>query len=215
MPELQLDWEIWNVPSPEQWVEKARNGMVWKCPNCGALLEKELSREAFFALKASWRTFFGTNTCGNCGSSYNSNDIYSGNYDASMRDIEYVAMPPMKEIIEQIEPIVQASRHENAKVRNRAVMALVEIIRVVEKYEDLPAGRGTVYHMSVKAVGPLVVALKDSDPMIRGSAAEALGKIGDRRVLEPLTQALKDTNAEVRNKVAEALNLVKSHHQVT
>ena len=43
-----------------------------------------------------------------------------------------------------------------------------------------------------KDVEGLIKALKDKDPMVRGDAAEVLGKIGDSRAVEPLIEALKD-----------------------
>lgn len=43
-----------------------------------------------------------------------------------------------------------------------------------------------------KDVEGLISALKDKDPMVRGDAAEVLGKIGDSRAVEPLIEALKD-----------------------
>ena len=43
-----------------------------------------------------------------------------------------------------------------------------------------------------KDVEGLINALKDKDPMVRGDAAEVLGKIGDSRAVEPLIEALKD-----------------------
>src|SRR4030042_6695678 len=43
-----------------------------------------------------------------------------------------------------------------------------------------------------KDVEGLIDALKDKDPIVRGDAAEVLGKIGDSRAVEPLIEALKD-----------------------
>jgi len=43
-----------------------------------------------------------------------------------------------------------------------------------------------------KDVEGLISALKDKDPMVRGDAAEALGKIGDSRAVEPLIEVLND-----------------------
>ena len=43
-----------------------------------------------------------------------------------------------------------------------------------------------------KYVEGLINALKDKDPIVRGDAAEVLGKIGDSRAVEPLIEALKD-----------------------
>jgi hypothetical protein len=52
-------------------------------------------------------------------------------------------------------------------------------------------------------VEPLIEALKD--PLSRGYAAEALGKIKDPKAVEPLIEALKDKDFGVRRRAAEAL----------
>jgi HEAT repeat protein len=54
-------------------------------------------------------------------------------------------------------------------------------------------------------VEPLLVALRDEEELVRLKAAEALGRIGDRRAVEPLIEALGDENLNVREKAAEAL----------
>jgi len=54
-----------------------------------------------------------------------------------------------------------------------------------------------------RAVGPLIVALKDEDESVRKAAAEALGHIRDSRAIEPLIAALKDSN--MRKAAVEAL----------
>jgi len=57
----------------------------------------------------------------------------------------------------------------------------------------------------VRAVEPLVTALKDKDKSVRKAAAEALGQIADPRALEPLIGTLQDRNAFVRRAAAGAL----------
>jgi len=53
----------------------------------------------------------------------------------------------------------------------------------------------------------LFKALGHKDYEVRGNAAEALGKIGDKRAVEPLIQTLlEDKSAYVRGKAAEALD---------
>ena len=51
----------------------------------------------------------------------------------------------------------------------------------------------------------MIKAFKDSDSGVRWRAAEALGKIGDKRAVGPLIEALKDSNWLVRDNAAEAL----------
>jgi len=57
----------------------------------------------------------------------------------------------------------------------------------------------------VKAVDPLIDALKDEEEEVRQSAAYALGKIGDAKAVDPLIDALKDEEGEVRERAAWAL----------
>ena len=49
-----------------------------------------------------------------------------------------------------------------------------------------------------KDVEGLIRALKDEDIYVRRSAAEALGKIGDKRAVGPLIEALKDEYSYVQ-----------------
>lgn len=51
---------------------------------------------------------------------------------------------------------------------------------------------GSRRDQGVRAVDPLIQALKDEDDDVREAAADALGDIGDGRAVEPLTQALND-----------------------
>jgi hypothetical protein len=61
------------------------------------------------------------------------------------------------------------------------------------------------------AVEPLIQALRDPAPLTRWRAAEALGKIADRRALYPLVRALRDQRSRVRQEAAGALyELVES-----
>ena len=50
--------------------------------------------------------------------------------------------------------------------------------------------------------------LKSTDPLIRQSAAETLGKIGGARAVEPLIALLKTSVHEVRQSAAEALRKI-------
>ncbi|MBK5189981.1 MAG: HEAT repeat domain-containing protein [Methanosarcinales archaeon] len=55
-------------------------------------------------------------------------------------------------------------------------------------------------------VNSLIAVLKhEKDSHVRAKAVEALGKIGDARVVEPLMQALKDEHWDVRRKAVWAL----------
>ena len=62
--------------------------------------------------------------------------------------------------------------------------------------------------VSAKDVKLLKELLKDEDAEVRRRAAEALGKIGDRRAVELLIEALRDGNPMVRIAAAEALGKI-------
>jgi HEAT repeat protein len=64
---------------------------------------------------------------------------------------------------------------------------------------------GALVEIGAPAVEPLIAALKDADKEVRGTAAEALGKIGDARAVGPLSAALRDADEDVRKAAAEAL----------
>jgi hypothetical protein len=59
-----------------------------------------------------------------------------------------------------------------------------------------------------EVVNPLIAALDDPDPVVRGQAAEVLGNIGDGRAVAPLTVALRDPDPYVRSDAAKALGLI-------
>src|SRR5688572_3252211 len=93
------------------------------------------------------------------------------------------------------------------KKNSKAVKRLIEVLK--DKNSDdllrLRVGKA-LFRIGEKAVEPLIIALKDSNSLIRKIAAETLGKIRDERAIEPLTALLKDRNKEVREKTALALN---------
>jgi len=60
----------------------------------------------------------------------------------------------------------------------------------------------------VRAVQPLINALKDNDRRVRSSAAYALGNIGDIRAEQPLIDALKDNDKWLRESAASALGRI-------
>lgn len=55
---------------------------------------------------------------------------------------------------------------------------------------------------------PLVATLGGESEVVRRSAAEALGKIGDTRAVEPLIVALGDENGDVRWQAVQALRRI-------
>lgn len=61
-----------------------------------------------------------------------------------------------------------------------------------------------------EAVPVLITALRDTDALLRRLAADALGKVGDKRAERPLRLALRDENAMVRKSAAKALRKLES-----
>jgi len=59
-------------------------GRYWKCPSCGAVLDKgeDHASKAATYLSPSGETI-GTTKCGECGSACNPRDVYSGKYDVA------------------------------------------------------------------------------------------------------------------------------------
>ena len=66
------------------------------------------------------------------------------------------------------------------------------------------------------AVQPLLAALHDGNHLVRSSAAESLGKLGDEQSTVPLIEILKDTqeDRDVRARAAEALGHLKATEAV-
>ena len=63
-----------------------------------------------------------------------------------------------------------------------------------------------------RVIDGLVTALQDNEPWVRGNAAEALGKIGDKLIIPYLIKALGDKNTLVRATAAEALGQFSDDH---
>lgn len=77
--------------------------------------------------------------------------------------------------------------------------AIQPMILALKENPELDADLG--YHLGLMgelAVEPLIGVLGDNDPKVRVRAAEALGRIGDKRAIGPLTEALNDEDERVR-----------------
>jgi HEAT repeat protein len=74
---------------------------------------------------------------------------------------------------------------------------------------DAEQAREELVKIGDPAVQPLIAALKDKDPHIRGGAALALGEIKDSRAIDPLIAALRDENAGTRSAAVAALGEIK------
>jgi len=111
-------------------------------------------------------------------------------------------------------------KSSNWYVRYKAAEALEKLGALttelkIKKYikdlddEDLrSAAAEALVKIGQPAVDSLIKRLEDSDKYVRKKAAEALGKIGDKRAVEPLIKALGDSEWYVRWKAAEALGKI-------
>ena len=73
------------------------------------------------------------------------------------------------------------------------------MIQALKEKPELQADLGyNLGLMGEPAVEPLITALGDEDSSVRVRAAEALGRIGNKRAVEPLSTALNDEDETVR-----------------
>ncbi|OGV41042.1 MAG: hypothetical protein A2X48_11780 [Lentisphaerae bacterium GWF2_49_21] len=117
---------------------------------------------------------------------------------------------------------ISALRHQNERIRKVAVVALWRLedlrsadvlIEALKNSEgdgvdcDAADALGTLKLKST--VEPLIAALDSNEPAVAGSAAKALGKIGDKRAVAPILKTLKykkgDYPESARSGAAQAL----------
>ncbi len=107
-------------------------------------------------------------------------------------------------------PLMAALQDCNGGVRKRAADALQRL-----GWRPGPDETGAAYYVAKEewircieigapAVGPLIAALKDGQPLVSKSAAEALGRIGDARAVGPLLAVSVDGDGSVWQAAAEA-----------
>ncbi len=85
-----------------------------------------------------------------------------------------------------VQPLINALQDKDVGRRRAAAMAMQHVLPAVEDPQ-----------MRARAVEPLVRAMKDADPQVRGFAPVALGKIG-QPALEPLLRIVLEQDTEVR-----------------
>ncbi len=84
-----------------------------------------------------------------------------------------------------VEPLIKALKHHAAQEPAVRILGMIGDTRAVE---------------------PVIMMLKDDDPLVRWTAATALGKLGDKRAVEPLARSLiTDERIRVREHAAAAL----------
>ena len=84
------------------------------------------------------------------------------------------------------EPLLQALKHENARVREGAALALGEL-------------------RDIRCLQPLLDAFPDEDHTVRAAVAFALGELKDTRVVTPLARALVGANEYLYQHILRAL----------
>jgi HEAT repeat protein len=126
-----------------------------------------------------------------------------------------------------VEPLIAALKDPDAKMRRYAawalgvigdVRAIDPLIRTLTDEDERVRWDITVALEKIgeTALGSLVTALHDANPMVRIGAAGALGWIMNERTVEPLAHVLLwDENPQVRTKAAFALGWIRSKRSVS
>lgn len=109
-----------------------------------------------------------------------------------------------------VEPLIKVLQDENedAFLQTKVIVVLAGIkderaippmIQALKEKPELDADLGyNLGLMGEPAVEPLIQALSDENPKVRVRAAEALGRIRDKRAVGPLTDALNDKDETAR-----------------
>ncbi len=113
-----------------------------------------------------------------------------------------------------MDPLITTLKDSNCNVRKAAAEALrildwkpiddhykVWLLIALQDWE-------AIVNLGLPAVDPLIAALKGSNRDVRRAAAEALGKLGDKRAADPLIATLKGSNTDVLKAAAEALEKI-------
>jgi HEAT repeat protein len=97
-------------------------------------------------------------------------------------------------------------------IGNGAIEPLLEVIEDEKEDNSIQywAALALAKFGDVRAVEPLIRALKGADSDVRAEAAYELGEFGDSRAVEPLLSALKNENEFVREEAANALELLNN-----
>jgi HEAT repeat protein len=109
-----------------------------------------------------------------------------------------------------------SSRRVSGFKRRRDVAGLIEALQTGNERDRRAAANALVTIPDLRAVDPLIQALRADDWLLRTNAAMALGEFQDprpdsdlRRIVEPLSGALQDPQPSVRAAAASALGRLR------
>jgi HEAT repeat protein len=102
---------------------------------------------------------------------------------------------------------------EWARQDARVFQQLVETVRDGNGLFCFTAAASLI-HVGTPAVAPLIEALQDEKPIVRQSAAMALGDLGDRLAVEGLVERLGDASYQVRQAAAVSLGKLGARQAV-
>ncbi len=104
---------------------KFSKGMIWKCPNCSAIVEKKIDP----LLNEVFGSIVGTNTCKECGASFSSQDVYNRKFDITFRELKSIAGEKL--IDRGINLMIQILENNQIDTNSR-----IEALIVLEKIGD-------------------------------------------------------------------------------
>jgi HEAT repeat protein len=116
--------------------------------------------------------------------------------------------PLIASLADRVEEVRSAARRALVQIGAPAVEPLIDVLRDSRDWEVYMCEMDAqaLVEIGTPAVEPLIAALVDEDVLVRWTAAESLGKIGDRRAVASLAAALDDLT--IRQAASEALDLL-------
>lgn len=123
----------------------------------------------------------------------------------------------MDQNLNALETMLQSLKHDDAMIRENAAYLLGEMsLEALALSKDTLKSSGELAKINPltepvnkdKALRALEIATVDSDPWVRGNAADALGKLGSPKSIHVLTPLLKDEDKVVRYSAVEAMGRI-------
>lgn len=133
--------------------------------------------------------------------------------------LENIGEPAVEPLIAALDNPDKNIRRYSARVLGeigdeRAIEPLILNLSDVNKWVRRETS-GALSKMGDPATDPLIELLEDSDWKVRGAAAWALGRIGNKKAVEPLIKSLlEDENGFVRSGAANALGNLEDERAV-